>query len=166
MDGRVYHAAQLFYVFLAQHSRREVGEQGKGGAGMRRFDEERLMAAAKAVDIGGGYLDERTAEEEWDFLYHLAYEKGEFDEADKQHIRYHVDRDRALYLERLFCGTPGYVEFLHAWLVDEAKKECKERYEREHYERQSNGVYWAFALLGGSVVAIFTAGMVTAKCFV
>lgn len=132
-------------------------------AGLHRFKEDVLKAAEEAADIGGRF-DEDTSDREWETLYGLT-RKREFDAGDEEFLRFHLSRDRELYLERLFYGTIGYVEFLRVWLVDKAKEECAQRYTQQYHRRETNGAYCAVALFLCFVGGVFGAGLLAAKIF-
>jgi hypothetical protein len=98
-----------------------------------RFSKLALRQADEAADLGGSRFTEADSDAEWDHLFEIA-RKLVFDERDKQFVRFHLQRNRELYLENLLRGTTGYLAFLDVWLVDEAKAKCRARYEK-HYQR-------------------------------
>jgi len=135
----------------------------KKHTGIHRFTDETLREAEQAADIGGR-LDAGDSERTWETIYGLT-RKPEFDAGDEEFLRFHLSHDRELYLERLFYGTIGYVEFLRVWLVDKAKEECAERYTRQYHRRETNAAYCGLALFICFVVGIFGAGALVSKIF-
>jgi hypothetical protein len=125
------------------------------------FSTELLREAYDAADIGGTLTLEKNS-----YVLESLYEmsnKTILSDEDKTMLKYELSKDRELYLERLLRNTPCYMAFLHVWLVDKAKNDCKKKYTQNYHTTQRNGIFLGLGLTVLFLGSIFGAGILVAK---